>query len=96
MRNFFASGPLFGHCLIILAGLSSIAAIAQDQPTVGDDSTVTYPAAYFDQYHPFSVSDMLDRIPGIDVARRDDNDNNGPGSSRGSQRRGLGQGVIAL
>ena len=92
MRNFFASGPLFSQGLILLAGLSSITAIAQDQPTVDEDSTVTYPAAYFDQYNPFSVSDMLDRIPGINVARQGGNDNNGPGSSRGSQRRGLGLG----
>ena len=92
MRNFSASGRLFSQGLILVAGLSSITAIAQDQPTVDDNSTVTYPAAYFDQYNPFSVTDMLDRIPGINVARPGGNDNNGPGNSRGSQRRGLGLG----
>ena len=92
MRNFSASGRLFSQGLILVAGLSSITAIAQDQPTVDDNSTVTYPAAYFDQYNPFSVTDMLDLIPGINVARPGGNDNNGPGSSRGSQRRGLGLG----
>ena len=92
MRNFSASGRLFSQGLILVAGLSSITAIAQDQPTVDDNSTVTYPAAYFDQYNPFSVTDMLDLIPGINVARPGGNDNNGPGSPRGSQRRGLGLG----
>jgi len=92
MRNFFVWSRQFSYCLITLAGLSSITATAQDQPMVDDDSTVTYPAAYFDQYNPFSASDMLDRIPGINVARGGDNDNRGPGSSRGSQRRGLGLG----
>jgi len=29
------------------------------------DSTITYPASYFIQFAPVSVSDMLDRIPGI-------------------------------
>jgi outer membrane receptor for ferrienterochelin and colicins len=77
-----------------LLTLSSNLAVAQDQPTTGDDSTVTYPASYFDQYDPFSVNDMLDRIPGISVARGNGGGNNqgGPGSSGGSNRRGLGAG----
>lgn len=32
------------------------------------DSTVTYPASYFAQFSPVSVNDMLDRIPGIELA----------------------------
>ena len=32
------------------------------------DSTVTYPASYFVQFSPVSVNDMLDRIPGIELA----------------------------
>ncbi len=70
---------------------------AQVGPTTGDDSTVTYPATFFEQYEPFSVSDMLDRIPGINVARGGipagggtSGVRNGPGSSQGSDRRGLG------
>lgn len=66
--------------------------IAQGQPVVDENSTVTYPASYFDQYDPFSVSDMLDRIPGISVARQGGGGNGGPGSSSGSRRRGLGLG----
>tara|TARA_B100001142_G_scaffold153519_1_gene153982 strand:+ start:1780 stop:3948 length:2169 start_codon:yes stop_codon:yes gene_type:complete len=67
---------------------------AQDLPTTDENSTVTYPASYFDQYEPFSVSDMLDRIPGITVARQGGpgGSTSGPGSSQGSERRGLGLG----
>ena len=67
---------------------------AQDLPTTDENSTVTYPASYFDQYEPFSVSDMLDRIPGITVARQGGpgGSSSGPGSSQGSERRGLGLG----
>lgn len=58
-----------------------------------NDSTVTYPAEFFAQYEPFSVNDMLDRIPGINVARGNGGGGNGgPGSSSGSGRRGLGLG----
>ncbi|PCJ25862.1 MAG: hypothetical protein COA96_06330 [SAR86 cluster bacterium] len=63
------------------------------QPVTDDNSTVTYPAEFFDQYEPFSVNDMLDRIPGINVARNGaGNNNDSPGSSGGSGRRGLGLG----
>ena len=62
---------------IVFAHTSNIT--AQDLPTTDENSTVTYPASYFDQYEPFSVSDMLDRIPGITVARQGAG---GPGGSR--------------
>lgn len=32
-----------------------------------DDSTVVYPATFFELYNPVSANDMLDRIPGVDV-----------------------------
>jgi len=64
-------------------------AIGQDQPVTSDDSTVTYPASYFDQYQTYSVNDMLDRIPGITVARGGGGPSGGPGASGG---RGLGAG----
>lgn len=79
-------------------GLLASPGYGQDQPTTGDDSTITYPASYFDQYEPFSVSDMLDRIPGITIARQGaggpggPGGSGGPGSSSGSNRRGLGLG----
>ena len=76
----------------LLCGLSlPLATLAQEPTTT--DSTVTYPAEFFSQYEPFSVNDMLDRIPGISVARGGGgNGNGGPGSSGGSGRRGLGLG----
>ncbi|MDG2140080.1 MAG: TonB-dependent receptor plug domain-containing protein [Gammaproteobacteria bacterium] len=66
---------------------------AQEPTVTQDDATITYPASYFEQYNLLSVSDMLDRIPGINVARQGNlNSSSGPGSSQGSDRRGLGLG----
>lgn len=76
-------------CAVLLSGHS---AIAQNQPTTSDDSTITYPASFFDQYQPYSVNDMLARIPGINVALSGGGPQGGPGSSGGSGRRGLGAG----
>lgn len=67
--------------------------LAQDQPSIDDNATVTYPASYFAQYEPYSVSDMLNRIPGITVAQGGGpGPQGGPGSSGGADRRGLGAG----
>ena len=82
-------------CKIVLAlGLSAVLfattsplASAQDQPTTDENSTVTYPASFFEQYQPYSVNDMLIRIPGINLALG----GGGPGNS-GGNRRGLGAG----
>ena len=81
------------NTLLVLSGsfLFSLSASAQDQ-SAADDSTITYPVEFFDQYEPFSVNDMLDRIPGISVARSGGPSSGGPGSSSGSNRRGLGLG----
>ena len=81
---------LAGHVPMVLAQVDP----DQVQPTTDEDSTVTYPASYFDQYQPFSVNDMLARIPGIDVARGGGGPSGGPGSSGGSGRRGLGAGSL--
>ena len=79
-------------CILLLSGaLFSTSALAQEPTT--SDSTVTYPAEFFAQYEPFSVNDMLDRIPGISVARGNSGGGDGgPGSSSGANRRGLGLG----
>ncbi len=76
-----------------LAGANG-GALAQDAPMTDDDATVTYPASFFAQYEPFSANDMLDRIPGISVARQGGGGGGGggPGFSGGSNRRGLGMG----
>lgn len=79
--------------LAATALLLASAASAQDSATASADieSTVTYPAEFFAQYEPYSVNDMLNRIPGISTARGSGN-NGGPGSSGGANRRGLGAG----
>ncbi len=71
--------------------LSAATASAQDAAT-GGESTVTYPAEFFAQYEPYSVNDMLNRIPGINLAMGGGGNNGGPGSSGGADRRGLGAG----
>lgn len=75
-----------------------LASAASAQEPAASDSTVTYPAEFFAQYEPFSVNDMLSRIPGINLAMGGGNQGasggggGGPGSSGGADRRGLGAG----
>jgi outer membrane receptor for ferrienterochelin and colicin len=45
--------------------LAEVAQSQTESETASSDSTITYPASYFIQFAPVSVSDMLDRIPGI-------------------------------
>lgn len=78
--------------LSLASGVLAAPLHAQEQPITSADATVTYPASYFDQYAPFSVDDMLNRIPGINLARQGGGGDGGPGSSGGSSRRGLGLG----
>ena len=79
----------FGLTALILCSFTQ-QTVAQDQPTTTEDSTVVYPASYFSQYQTYSVNDMLDRIPGITVARGGGpGPRGGPGSGGG---RGLGAG----
>ena len=82
--------------LLVALGFAVAAnvSLAQDGlPSTDQDSTATYPATYFADFDPHSVSDMLDRIPGINVARGGPGGwGSGSGSSRGSNRRGLGAG----
>ena len=70
--------------LLLCAG-----SIKAQTPSTADDATVTYPAEYFAQYQPFSVDDMLARIPGINLAQGGGRSQGGPGSGGG---RGLGAG----
>lgn len=49
------------------------------QETVGDGTTVRYPASYFAEYSPVNAQDMLVRIPGMESSGA---------SSGGSQQRG--------
>ncbi len=52
--------------LAFLLGTLSVSVVGQDN--VGDESTVVYPASYFSQYSPVTALDMLNRIPGMEVA----------------------------
>lgn len=65
----------------IAVALSTTSTHAQD--TGSDESTVVYPASFFEQYTPTSANDMVTRIPGVTLNRG--NNNNGGG-------RGLGTG----
>ena len=67
----------------VLMALKTPSISAQEASQAEEESsTVVYQADYFDQYQPFSVNDMLARIPGIDLAR----------GGGGGSRRGLGAG----
>ncbi|PCI74667.1 MAG: hypothetical protein COB20_14845 [SAR86 cluster bacterium] len=91
MRCNSASNRVLSIVLLLSGVIFSMSSLAQEPTT--NDSTVTYPAEFFAQYEPFSVNDMLDRIPGINTARGDGGGGNGgPGSSSGAGRRGLGLG----
>ena len=54
------------------------------EPASVDDLSVVYEAAYFDQFQPVSVNDMVSRIPGIGLAL---------GGGGGGGGRGLGGGA---
>ncbi len=74
------------HVAGVLA-MTTIPLHSQAQETVGDASTVVYPASYFAEYLPVTAQDMLNRIPGINVQ------GGGPrGSSASRGGRGLGSG----
>ena len=67
----------------VLMALKTPSISAQEASQAEEESsTVVYQADDFDQYQPFSVNDMLARIPGIDLAR----------GGGGGSRRGLGAG----
>jgi outer membrane receptor for ferrienterochelin and colicins len=71
---------------LFFSGFLGLASNAGAQaPETASDATVTYPAEYFAQFNPYSVNDMLQRIPGISLAR----------SGSRSQSRGGGRGLGA-
>ena len=48
-----------------------------------DQSTVVYPAGYFAGFYPVSANDMLNRIPGINLALRGGSSGRGLGAGEG-------------
>jgi len=69
---------------LIWAGSLSHQAIGQ---IAENETTVTYPRSYFDQYGPVTAKDMLDRIPGLGSTTGD-----GPPGGGGGFRGGGGGG----
>ena len=71
--------------LLMLVFATSAATSAQQNSLQGgdDDSTITYSADYFQQFSPVSVSDMLDRIPGIGLVLNDNQGGFDLGAVRG-------------
>ena len=78
--------PILLFAFFVAATPSSLAQTSTE-PSQSTDSTVTYPAAYFAEFEPVSVNDMLNQIPGIGLAL----DANAGGSSlNNTANRGLG------
>ena len=48
------------YFFVLILGAPYVCAQA---PETASDATVTYPAEYFAQFNPYSVNDMLQRIP---------------------------------
>ena len=70
-RNFLSTA-----LAILILGLAP-GALAQEN--VGEESTVVYPASYFEEFSPITAQDMLDRIPGM-------SSRGGPGGGGGPPR----------
>lgn len=80
------SDPLTFSALLLY--IFSLPLTAQELPTTNEDSTVTYPSSFFDQFQPYSVNDMLIRIPGINLALG----GSGSNENESPNQRGLGSG----
>jgi outer membrane receptor for ferrienterochelin and colicin len=78
LRKHFSRGWFFTAALTF-GLLNAAGAQVRVDPDNTADSTVIYPAAFFTQYSPVSVNDMIDRIPGVSI-------------SGGGGGRGLGSG----
>lgn len=76
---FFLRTSAQGFLLISLTNTSTLASADEIAATGAEDSTIIYPASFFQPYNPVSVNDMIDRIPGVSI-------------SNGGGGRGLGSG----
>jgi len=75
---------LFKASVLSLAIAATTESAAQTPDSALEESSVIYDAAFFAEYSPVNVNDMIDRIPGISLAM---NNRGGP-----NNRRGLGAG----
>lgn len=64
---------------VSITNAPSIASAQESELSPAQDSTVIYPASFFQPYNPVSANDMIDRIPGVSL-------------SSSSSGRGLGSG----
>jgi len=76
--------PATAAALLLAFSLPAAAERIPGPEDITDDSTIVYPASYFAEFLPVSVNDMLNRIPGINLAIR--------GNRGRDSRRGLGAG----
>lgn len=84
MFNRFQISPCFRASVLTLAIASitnglSLANAEEPELQAAQDSTVIYPASFFQPYNPVSVNDMIDRIPGVTLS----NNNSGRGLGSG-------------
>lgn len=75
--------------LISFTSLIPIVSTSWAQVSQDGDSTIVYPASFFDQFVPITALDMLDRIPGQETSA---SPGPGPGGNPSSGGRGLGSG----
>jgi len=83
---------LLSASIVLAAATYSTSSQAQD--SVGDDSTVRYPATYFSEWSPNTAQDMLNRIPGVSAGGGGGPGGpGGPGGGRGGGGGGRGLGA---
>ncbi|PCJ27963.1 MAG: hypothetical protein COA96_02025 [SAR86 cluster bacterium] len=76
----------------VFLAFSGVSLSLSAQDNVGDDSTVVYPASYFEEFSPITAQDMLDRIPGVGSVTGGGGNFRGGRTGGGSGGRGLGSG----
>lgn len=76
----------------VLLAFTGVSLSLSAQDNVGDDSTVVYPASYFEEFAPVTAQHMLDRIPGVGSTTGSGNSFGGGRSGGGNGGRGLGSG----
>ncbi len=74
---------------LIFASFLATSNSASAQVSEDGNSTIIYPASFFDQFVPITALDMLDRIPGQETSA---SSGPGPGGNPSSGGRGLGSG----
>ncbi|MCB1666299.1 MAG: TonB-dependent receptor plug domain-containing protein [Pseudomonadales bacterium] len=87
MNRFVCARLFVRKGIFVAVGLAFMPAVWAQAAPEPDNSTLTYPAAYFAEFEPVSVNDMLNQIPGISLAL---DANNGGSSSSNNNNRGLG------